>query len=158
MKCSTSRKKWKREELKKKSQKKAADQNLAAVKAALRGVITQTENEQRRGIQKRVVEADEGIRRAVLRGLARGGKRRAVVSGRYPALLVVSPGAAAGGLPLPPAITPPLLPADFVPASDDDTLRLQLYNPLSDSTRLKAAPDSFEELRGNYPLRREWYT
>ena len=62
------------------------------------------------------------------------------------------------GLPLPPAITPPLLPADFVPASDDDTLRLQLYNPLSDSTRLKAAPDSFEELRGNYPLRREWYT
>ena len=34
-------------------------QNLAAAKAALRGVITQTENEQRRGIQKRVVEADE---------------------------------------------------------------------------------------------------
>ena len=47
------------EDLKKKSQKKNADQNLAAAKAALRGVITQTENEQRRGVQKRVVEADE---------------------------------------------------------------------------------------------------
>ncbi len=47
------------ETLKKKAQKKNADQNLAAAKAALRGVITQTENEQRRGIQKRVVEADE---------------------------------------------------------------------------------------------------
>ena len=33
--------------------------DFAAAKAALRGVITQTENEQRRGIQKRVVEADE---------------------------------------------------------------------------------------------------
>ena len=60
-----------------------------------------------------VVEADEGIRRAVLRGLARGGKRRAVVSGRYPALLVVSPGAAAGGLPLPPACRTALLPGDI---------------------------------------------
>lgn len=47
------------EELKKQSQKDAAEQNLAAAKAALRGVITQTENEQRRGIAKRVVEADE---------------------------------------------------------------------------------------------------
>ena len=47
------------ETLKKKAQKKNADQNLAAAKAALRGVITQTGNEQRRGIQKRVVEADE---------------------------------------------------------------------------------------------------
>lgn len=47
------------EDMKKKAQKKNADQNLAAAKAALRGVITQTENEQRRGVQKRVVEADE---------------------------------------------------------------------------------------------------
>ena len=47
------------EDMKKKAQKKGADQNLAAAKAALRGVITQTENEQRRGVQKRVVEADE---------------------------------------------------------------------------------------------------
>lgn len=54
------------EDMKKKAQKKNADQNLAAAKAALRGVITQTENEQRRGIQKRVVEADEV--RAVKKG------------------------------------------------------------------------------------------
>lgn len=47
------------ETLKKQSQKKNAEQNLAAAKAALRGVITQTENEQRRGIQKRVVDAEE---------------------------------------------------------------------------------------------------
>ncbi len=47
------------EDMKKKAQKDTAGQNLAAAKAALRGVITQTENEQRRGIQKRVVEADE---------------------------------------------------------------------------------------------------
>lgn len=54
------------EELKKKSQKRAADQNLAAAKAALRGVITQTENEQRRDVRKRIVEADE--QRAVKKG------------------------------------------------------------------------------------------
>ena len=47
------------EEMKKKAQKKTADHNLAAAKAALRGVITQTENEQRRGVRKRVIEADE---------------------------------------------------------------------------------------------------
>ena len=56
---------------------------------------------------------------------------------------------------LPPRIVPPSLPPTFVPSADDDTLRLQLYNPLDDSARLKAAPGSFEELRGNYPLRRE---
>ena len=55
----------------------------------------------------------------------------------------------------PPLIVPPALPPDFAPAADDDTLRLQLYNPLDDSARLKAAPERFEELRGNYPLRRE---
>ena len=32
---------------------------------------------------------------------------------------------------------------------------LSLYNPLSDSARLKAAPANFEALRNNYPLRRE---
>lgn len=36
-----------------------------------------------------------------------------------------------------------------------DDLRLRLYNPLEDSQRLKDAPEKFEELRGNYPLRRE---
>ena len=59
------------------------------------------------------------------------------------------------GLDLPPRIVPPSLPPTFVPSADDDTLRLQLYNPLDDSARLKAAPGKFEELRGNYPLRRE---
>ena len=47
------------EDMKKRTQKNAADQNLAAAKAALRGVITQTENEQHRGREKRVVDADE---------------------------------------------------------------------------------------------------
>ena len=32
---------------------------------------------------------------------------------------------------------------------------LQLYNPKADSDRLKAHPELFEFLRGNYPLRRE---
>ena len=59
------------------------------------------------------------------------------------------------GLRRPPLIVPPALPPTFVPSADDDTLRLQLYNPLDDSARLKASPESFEELRGNYPLRRE---
>ena len=59
------------------------------------------------------------------------------------------------GLRRPPLIVPPALPPTFVPSADDDTLRLQLYNPLEDSARLKASPESFEELRGNYPLRRE---
>ena len=33
--------------------------------------------------------------------------------------------------------------------------KLQLYNPLDDTRRLKAAPENFEQLRGSYPLRRE---
>ena len=59
------------------------------------------------------------------------------------------------GISVPCRICPPPLPETFVPATDDDDLRLQLYNPLDDSARLKASPESFEELRGNYPLRRE---
>ncbi len=59
------------------------------------------------------------------------------------------------GLRRPPLIVPPPLPRTFVPAGNDDDLRLQLYNPLDDSARLKASPEDFEELRGNYPLRRE---
>lgn len=59
------------------------------------------------------------------------------------------------GLRRPPLIVPPALPTTFVPAKEDDALRLQLYNPLDDTARLKAAPGDFEELRGNYPLRRE---
>ena len=52
-------------------------------------------------------------------------------------------------------IQPPPMPADFIPASSPDELALQLYNPISDSERLKAHPDTFEHLRGSYPLRRE---
>ncbi len=59
------------------------------------------------------------------------------------------------GITPPPPITPPSLPPDFIPSADKDTLALQLYNPLEDSERLKRSPGSFENLRGNYPLRRE---
>ena len=55
------------------------------------------------------------------------------------------------GITNPGRIVPPSLPADFTYTGDP----LQLYNPLDDSTRLKAHPQLFEELRGNYPLRRE---
>lgn len=52
-------------------------------------------------------------------------------------------------------INPPALPASFAPSVDEEELALQLYNPQTDSNRLKNNPGLFEELRGNYPLRRE---
>lgn len=52
-------------------------------------------------------------------------------------------------------ITPPSLPADMTPCGNKNDKKLQLYNPVEDSRRLKHAPEKFEELRGNYPLRRE---
>lgn len=52
-------------------------------------------------------------------------------------------------------IVPPELPADFRLSGSGDDRLLQLYNPLNDSKRLKTDPEKFEELRGNYPLRRE---
>ena len=52
-------------------------------------------------------------------------------------------------------ILPPSLPADFKAGDSEDDTKLALYNPLEDSRRLKSAPGKFEELRGNYPLRRE---
>lgn len=51
-------------------------------------------------------------------------------------------------------ILPPPLPGGM-PGLEGDDLLLSLYNPLQDSRRLKADPSKFEELRGNYPLRRE---
>lgn len=54
-------------------------------------------------------------------------------------------------LPQPAPIVPPPLPADFPYTGSP----LELYNPLNDSRRLKNAPDQFESLRNNYPLRRE---
>jgi erythronate-4-phosphate dehydrogenase len=32
---------------------------------------------------------------------------------------------------------------------------LQIYNPHTDSQALKARPEFFEQLRGNYPIRHE---
>lgn len=57
------------------------------------------------------------------------------------------------GIENPGRIVPPALPSDFIYTGDC----LQLYNPLNDSDKLKSEPDKFEELRGNYPLRRETY-
>lgn len=51
----------------------------------------------------------------------------------------------------PHTIIPPALPADFEYDGDP----LQLYNPLTDSHHLKEHPELFEDLRGNYPVRRE---
>ncbi len=50
-------------------------------------------------------------------------------------------------------IVPPALPSDFVYTGNP----LQLYDPLADSDRLKQSIGKFEDLRGNYPLRREFY-
>ena len=62
-------------------------------------------------------------------------------------------------------IPAPALPADFVYGALPTTLthrlperalaQLRLYNPLTDTERLRAAPEDFELQRGNYPLRRE---
>ena len=56
-------------------------------------------------------------------------------------------------LPLPEKIKAPELPADFVYSGNP----LQLYNAMNDSEKLKKNPEKFEELRGNYPLRREFF-
>ena len=62
-------------------------------------------------------------------------------------------------------IPTPALPAGFVYGALPTTLthrlperalaQLRLYNPLTDTERLRAAPEDFELQRGNYPLRRE---
>lgn len=59
------------------------------------------------------------------------------------------------GLPTDFSIEPPALPEGMVTATDGDERALQLYDPRHDSEALKAQPDRFEWLRGNYPLRRE---
>lgn len=53
-------------------------------------------------------------------------------------------------------ISPPKLPRDFASCADEEELRLRLYNPMTDCQRLRRTPSAFEELRGNYPLRREF--
>ena len=42
-------------------------------------------------------------------------------------------------------------------SDDAETAFLQLYNPMDDHDRLKSEPERFEWLRGNYPLRREFF-
>ncbi len=52
-------------------------------------------------------------------------------------------------------VEPPALPAGLT-LSDDPTERaLLLYNPMADTARLRKNPDAFEQLRNDYPLRRE---
>lgn len=53
-------------------------------------------------------------------------------------------------------IQPPALDRDFVPSDNAEQLALQLYDPRTDSTQLKATPKKFEWFRGHYPLRREF--
>ena len=56
-------------------------------------------------------------------------------------------------LPQPPPIQAPKLPKDFQYTGNP----LELYNAMNDSRKLKSCPESFEDLRGNYPLRREFF-
>lgn len=64
------------------------------------------------------------------------------------------------GRPMTFTIEPPALPADshITAQSDTQALALALYDPRRDSLALKSAPSTFEQLRGNYPLRREHTT
>lgn len=72
------------------------------------------------------------------------------------------------GLPADFRVEPPAVPHDFAyyPAlagaldalpglTAADAARLRLYDPRRDSDALKAHPERFEQLRGDYPLRRE---
>lgn len=55
------------------------------------------------------------------------------------------------GLESPGMINPPALPPYYIYKGS----ALDLYDPLIDTRRLKSHPETFEEQRGNYPLRRE---
>ena len=52
-------------------------------------------------------------------------------------------------------ITPPAPPQPEVEAATLPEALLQIYNPHTDSQALKNHPELFEQIRGNYPLRRE---
>lgn len=49
----------------------------------------------------------------------------------------------------------PVAPPPLQPGFTTGDPLLPLYSPMDDSRRLKSHPEMFEELRGNYPLRRE---
>lgn len=51
-------------------------------------------------------------------------------------------------------IVPPALPP-MTYSADPEEAFLQVYDPTRDSDALKQHPEEFEQLRGNYPLRRE---
>lgn len=57
------------------------------------------------------------------------------------------------------AVAPPQLPENFAYFPEGDGWKmdeaLRLYDPTRDSLALKSAPETFEKLRGDYPLRRE---
>ena len=59
------------------------------------------------------------------------------------------------GRPMTFEIEPPALPADIILSADPAERALELYNPLADTAHLRAAPELFERLRADYPLRRE---
>lgn len=52
-------------------------------------------------------------------------------------------------------ITPPAPIQSVMKATDETGTYLLMYNPGNDSTALKTNPKAFEQLRGDYPLRRE---
>ena len=53
------------------------------------------------------------------------------------------------------SVMPPAPPYPIVEAPSLDEALLMIYDPRNDSEQLETQPDKFEELRGNYPLRRE---
>ena len=59
------------------------------------------------------------------------------------------------GLPEEFHIEPPAPSEPLIRATSRAEVLLRIYNPLDDSRRLKASPESFESLRGNYAYRRE---
>ena len=52
-------------------------------------------------------------------------------------------------------ITPPEPENSIITAATSTEAYLQMYDPRKDSEALKMHPEHFEQLRGNYPLRRE---
>ncbi|MDR0976595.1 MAG: 4-phosphoerythronate dehydrogenase PdxB [Prevotellaceae bacterium] len=52
-------------------------------------------------------------------------------------------------------IVPPAPATPVIHAGSTSDALLQIYNPRRDSDALKASPQAFEQLRDNYPLRRE---
>lgn len=51
-------------------------------------------------------------------------------------------------------IVPPVLPPTSYSENAEEAY-LQVYNPMQDCERLRNNPEEFEQIRGNYPLRRE---